>query len=124
VPNANARTLRRNLTDAERRLWSLLRDRRLDGHKFRRQHPVGPFILDFACVEHQLVVEADGGQHADSERDKRRDIYLRRHGWRILRFWNHDILSNSEGVRSEILGVLAADPHPPVASATGPSLSR
>jgi len=91
------------MTDAERRLWYVLRDRRLDGYKFRRQHPLGPFILDSACIEHRLVVEADGGHHADSASDERRTRWPAERGWRVLRFWNHDILTNAEGVRDSIL---------------------
>jgi very-short-patch-repair endonuclease len=78
VPNEHARHLRRDATDAERRLWSALRDRRLSGYRFRRQCPIGPFIIDFACTRHYLIVEADGGQHADSEADSRRTAWPRR----------------------------------------------
>ncbi len=101
------------MTDAERRLWSLLRGRRLSGYKFRRQRPVGPFILDFACVEHRLVIEADGGQHADNRADQRRTEWLERQGWRVLRFWNNDILSNPNGAADVILRALktAASDH-------------
>jgi very-short-patch-repair endonuclease len=74
------------MTDAERRLWSVLRDRRLGGYKFRRQHPFGPFVLDFACVAHHLVVEVDGGQHADSESDRNRTAWLEGQGWRVIWF--------------------------------------
>lgn len=96
------------MTDAERRLWSVLRDRRLDGYKFRRQYPLGPFILDFACIEHRLAIEADGGQHADSTDDQRRTAWLERRGWQVLRFWNNDILVNTDGVRDVILWALKA----------------
>jgi len=98
-----ARELRVTMTGAERRLWSVLRGRRLQGYKFRRQHPFGPFILDFACVERQLVIEADGGQHADNEADDRRTAWLEKRGWRVLRFWNNDVLANTEGVQEAIL---------------------
>ncbi|HYB57668.1 MAG TPA: endonuclease domain-containing protein, partial [Alphaproteobacteria bacterium] len=94
----NARQLRIDMTDAERRLWSALRGRRLEGYKFRRQHPLGPFIVDFACLEHRLVVEADGG-HADSDDDRRRTAWLERRGWRVVRFWNNDILANPGAYR-------------------------
>ena len=106
------------MTDAERRLWACLRGRRLVGYKFRRQHPLGPFIVDFACIEHRLVIEADGGQHADSKADARRTAWLERHGWRVLRFWNPDILKSTEGVQEMILEALKERhyPHPPVAS--------
>lgn len=108
MANAKARQLRVAMTDAERRLWSLLRDRRLDGHKFKRQYPLGPFILDFACIEHHLVVEADGGQHVDNVDDERRTAWLERQGWRVLRFWNNDILANPRGVAEAILQALTA----------------
>lgn len=107
MPNLYARRLRIDMTDAERRLWSLLRGRRLGCHKFRRQHPVGPFIADFACFEKMLIVEADGGQHADNPDDQRRTDWLRRQGWRVVRFWNNEILRNSEGVAEAILQALA-----------------
>jgi len=94
------------MTDAEKRLWSALRDRRLVGYKFRRQRPIGPFIVDFACVERKLIVEADGGQHAGSERDEQRTARLERRGWRVLRFWNNDILANPSGVVETILRAL------------------
>lgn len=91
------------MTDAERRLWAVLRGRRLQGYKFRRQHPFGPFILDFACIEHRLVIEADGGQHAECEDDQQRTAWLESRGWRVIRFWNNDILGNPEGVADTIL---------------------
>src|SRR5258708_30963933 len=94
------------MTDAERRLWALLRGRRLQSYKFRRQHPVGPFILDFVCIEHQLVIEADGGQHADNPQDQRRTRWLAKQGWRVARFWNNEILSNPRGLAETILPML------------------
>ncbi len=101
-PNAKAsttsRTLRINQTDAERMLWSKLRGRRLDGHKFVRQEPVGQYICDFVCRERQIVIEVDGGQHAESARDKVRDEFLVAEGYRVLRFWNNEVLSNMNGV--------------------------
>ncbi len=108
VPNRNARFLRKTMTDAERRLWVVLRGRRLNGYKFRRQRPVGPYILDFACLEHRVAIEADGGQHTGNENDRRRTAWLEARGWRVLRFWNNDILTNSEGVVSVILRTLEA----------------
>jgi very-short-patch-repair endonuclease len=92
----HAAPLRRHATDAERLLWSRLRGRRL-GCKFRFQHSIGPFVADFACLERKLIVEADGGQHG-SEQDRSRTAYLRKRGFRIVRFWNHDILQNIDGV--------------------------
>ena len=103
MPNARARELRKNLTDADQLLWSALRGRQLAGYKFHRQFPIGPFVADFACREHRLVVEADGGQHNENLSDERRTEYLERHGWRVIRFWNNDILANIEGVMEMIL---------------------
>jgi very-short-patch-repair endonuclease len=100
---ARARVMRGAPTDAELRLWRLLRDRRLDGLKFRRQVPVGPYIVDFLCVGARLVVEADGSQHGDNRRDAARDAYLAREGWKVLRFWNHEVSLNREGVLETIL---------------------
>jgi very-short-patch-repair endonuclease len=97
-----ARKLRRNLTDAERAMWFLLRDRRFDGIKFRRQVPIGPYVVDFASIHHRLIVELDGGQHADSVSDVRRDAFLAAEGWSVLRFWNNDVLSNRNGVLEAI----------------------
>ena len=105
-----ARALRRNGTDAERIVWRLLRDRRLGGVKFRRQVPIGPFIADFASIEHRLVVELDGGQHANSETDVRRDRFLKADGWRVMRFWNNELMTNREGVLEAIQDALALTP--------------
>lgn len=102
--------MRADPTPAERRLWNALRNRQL-GARFRRQAPLGPYIVDFVCFERKLVVEADGGQHADSPHDERRDAWLAGQGFRVLRFWNVDILSNTEGVLTAIVEALAA-PHP------------
>ena len=116
MPNPRARQLRTDMTDAERRLWSLLRGRRPDGHKFRRQHPVGPFIADFACIERMLIIEADGGQHADDPDDQRRTERLETQGWQVVRIWNNEILRNSEGVAQAILVALAECVDGPVGS--------
>ena len=97
-----ARALRRNATDVERIMWRLVRDRRLAGVKFRRQVPVGPFVVDFASIEHRLVVESDGGQHAESAADAKRDASLNANGWRVLRFWNNDVTQNRNGVLQTI----------------------
>jgi very-short-patch-repair endonuclease len=107
MASIKARELRVFSTDAERRLWSALRSRRLQNYKFRRQHPLGRFILDFACVEHRLVIEADGGQHDGNADDARRTAWLAGKGWRVIRFWNNDILTNIEGVMEMILAELA-----------------
>lgn len=107
MPSTKARYLRKNMTDAERRLWTMLRARTLDGWKFRRQHPVGPYVLDFACLECQIVIEADGGQHADNAADLKRTAWLQEQGWTVLRYWNNDILSNASGVVEAISHTLA-----------------
>ena len=98
----HARRLREGATDAEHRLWHHLRNRNLGGFKFRRQVTIGPFIADFACVEAQLIIEADGGQHG-TEADARRTEMLEALGWRVLRFWNHDILQQADVVLETIL---------------------
>jgi very-short-patch-repair endonuclease len=103
---SKVRRLRRNATDAETKLWYQLKDRRLFGFKFVRQEPIGLFVADFVCRERKLVVEVDGGQHADSRRDAFRDKFLRREGYRVLRVWNIDVLRNREGVLSTILAAL------------------
>ena len=109
------RRLRRDATDAERRLWQMLRAGRLQGFKFRRQHELGPYVLDFVCVERRLVVEADGGQHFDPEgqqRDRLRDAWLRSRGWTVLRLDNRLILLQSTVAQEEIVRHLAAAPSP------------
>jgi very-short-patch-repair endonuclease len=110
----NARVLRRNMTDAEQVLWKELRKYSL-GWRFRRQFPIPPYIVDFACVAARLVVEADGGQHARPGDHDRRDE-LQRRGWRVLRFWNNEILANRQGVLRTIAEMLGPPreqgPHP------------
>ena len=96
-----ARDLRQQMTDAERFLWSRLR-RRFLGAKFRRQVPLGPFIVDFACMRRKLVIEVDGGQHLESSADAARDRWLAENGFRVLRFWNHEVLQNLDGVLERI----------------------
>jgi very-short-patch-repair endonuclease len=113
-----ARSLRRNATDAERILWRGLRYDRL-GWRFRRQHSIPPYIVDFACIEARLIVEADGGQHAESSGDRVRNAYLHRRGWRILRFWNNDIIENPEGVLQAIAAALGPHPSPPPRAGEG-----
>ena len=106
---ARARALRKQATDAERLLWKRLRSRQLEGHKFRRQTPVGPYVVDFLCLEHSLVIELDGGQHADQkEKDEERTKRLAGWGFRVLRFWNNEVLSNTEGVLQVIRDTLAS----------------
>ena len=94
-----AKQLRRNSTDAEIYLWSYLRNRQLEGWKFRRQLPVGRFIVDFACAELRLVIEIDGGQHADQvPYELGRIRFLQSKGYQVIRFWNNEVLENIEGV--------------------------
>ena len=101
-----ARQLRKNATDCERLMWRHLRAHRFQGNKFRRQQPLGPYIVDFVCFETRCIIEADGGQHADAlDDDARRDGWLRAQGFTVLRFWNNEILSNLEGVLERILEV-------------------
>ena len=110
-----AREMRANPTPAERRLWAMLRDRRMSSFKFKRQHVIAPYIVDFACLERSLIIEADGGQHAESNSDRRRDAHLRAKGFRVLRFWNNDVLENPAGVFEAIAAALHT-PHPPTAA--------
>ena len=94
-----AKQLRRNQTDVEKKLWYRLRSRQIGGHKFRRQHQVGNFIADFVCPETMLIVEIDGGQHNDQvQRDSARTAALSSMGYRVLRFWNNEVVENIEAV--------------------------
>jgi len=101
-----ARDLRRGITPAERRLWSALRGRSLNGCKFRRQHPIGCFIVDFVCLERRLIIEVDGGQHAENPDDERRTAWLEAQGWRVLRFWNDEVRENLDAVAERIMRCL------------------
>ena len=108
-----ARTLRRGGTDAEKLLWSHLRNRQIEGMKFRRQVPVGHYIADFLCVDAMLIVEADGGQHSE-EADAVRTAALEAAGYKVIRFWNNEILGNTEGVLEGIRQeLLRRTPRPP-----------
>jgi len=111
---SRARKLREASTDAELRLWNRLRSRQLSGFKFVRQEPIGPFVVDFICREQRLIIEVDGGQHAADPRDNRRDKWLTDHRYRVLRFWNNDVLGNIGGVLETIVSALEveAPPHP------------
>ena len=109
---AFAKALRASATDAEIKIWQLLRSRRLASMKFRRQVPIGPWIVDFVSFEHRLIIEADGSQHAESENDKRRDWDLSERGFRVLRFWNNDILTRSQAVLEMIFDAAAPSPSP------------
>jgi very-short-patch-repair endonuclease len=108
----HARSLRKQPTDAERLLWHRLRGEPL-GVKFRRQHPYLDYELDFVCIERKLVIEVDGGQHLESERDQRRDRDLGTAGFRVLRFWNNEVLMQTDAVLEKINGELARTPSPP-----------
>jgi len=103
-----ARRLRATATDAEIRLWSRLRRKQLEGFRFRRQHPMGPYVVDFFCADAMLIIEVDGGQHADSATDAIRTRWLEQRGYRVIRFWNNDVLANTEGVLFSILEALRA----------------
>jgi very-short-patch-repair endonuclease len=107
-----ARRLRRDSTDAELRLWYRLRARSTLGFKFLRQEPVGPYVVDFVCREQRLIVEVDGGQHADSKSDLVRDRWLAEHRCRVLRFWNNDVMANTDGVLETIATALNAGAPP------------
>jgi very-short-patch-repair endonuclease len=117
---AFARRLRRDMTDAERAMWRILRGRQLAGYKFRRQQPIDHYIVDFVCFTHRLVIEIDGSQHIDSKTDDIRSRYLERNGFRVLRFWNNEVLQNREGVAESIHQALREPPHPPGAARRAP----
>ncbi len=121
-PTPRAQQLRRDATEFELRLWHRLRRRQLDGLKFSRQMPIGPYICDFMCRSVALVVELDGSQHADEIMyDTVRTAFIERHGFRVLRFWNNDVMTNLEGVLERIVAVARAmpTPQPPPASGRG-----
>jgi adenine-specific DNA-methyltransferase len=108
-----ARDLRQSRTDAERRLWWRLRDRRLTKFKFRRQHPIGPFIADFCCLEAKVIVELDGGQHTlQRQADGVRTAFLEAQGYRVLRFWDNEFLANTDGVLQRIARALRENCRP------------
>jgi very-short-patch-repair endonuclease len=99
-----ARELRNNPTDAERRVWEKLKRRQIDAAKFRRQQPIGPFIVDFVCFERRVIVEVDGGQHTEQlHYDEHRTRWLEAQGYVVLRFWNNDVLANTEAVAQAVL---------------------
>lgn len=103
-----ARELRGNPTDAESKLWLRLRRKQVDGHRFRRQVPLGPYVVDFACFDARLIIEVDGGQHTEetAERDATRTAWLEGQGFRVLRFWNNEVLGNIDGVIETIRAAL------------------
>ena len=123
-----ARKLRREQTDAERALWQRLKGKQLDGVKFRRQQPIGPYIVDFASFEKKLVIEIDGGQHSEMEiadRDEARTGFLEAEGFKVIRFWNNDVTTKIEGVMETIGNALGLEFHPlPASPIKGEGFSR
>ena len=107
-----ARQLRQNMTDAETRLWFHLRRRQLNNFRFRKQHSIGPYIADFVCIEAHLVVEIDGSQHLESSSDAARDVWMRDNNFRVLRFWNHDVLNRIDEVLGMIVDMLTSTQPP------------
>ncbi len=127
IQRKRAKSLRSDMTDAEHRLWSALRGHRLDGLSFRRQALIGRFIVDFVCHERRLIIEVDGGQHAESARDLERDRWIESKGYRVLRFWNNDVLRNRSGVLEMIVAAAAEQPplpSPPPQGGRGLSSAR
>jgi very-short-patch-repair endonuclease len=111
MDNAFARELRNSMTEAERKLWRGLRMRQMHGHKFRRQFPIGNFIVDFVCLDARLIVEVDGGQHADETYgDAQRDEWLKAQNFRVLRYWNNQVLNELDGVLEDIARALELAP--------------
>jgi len=107
-----ARNLRRKQTDAERKLWLILRSRQFENSKFRRQEPIGKYIVDFVSLERELIIELDGGQHnqqSEMEKDEVRTKWLEKKGFRVIRFWNNDVLQNIDGVAYKILEIISND---------------
>jgi very-short-patch-repair endonuclease len=108
-----AKRLRRNQTDVEKNLWMALRSRQINHLKFRRQVPLGKYIVDFVCFEKRLIIELDGGQHADAkDYDQERTNWLELQGFKVVRFWNNDVIENIEGVLTRIIELTALPPHP------------
>jgi very-short-patch-repair endonuclease len=116
-----ARRLRKEMTEAEKKLWQELCARRFEKFKFRRQFPVGPYIADFVCLSNRLIVEVDGSQHDASEHDRKRDVFLNEQGFRVLRLWNIGVLKDMDGAILTILDALENTPHPPRAPRPAPS---
>lgn len=113
VQKQRARWLRKNATDAEKRLWQQLRGQQLNAHKFRRQHVLGIYIVDFVCLEAKLIIELDGGQHQQQiAYDQKRTEYFVALGFTILRFWNHEVLQETDAVLLQILQYLSPNPLP------------
>jgi very-short-patch-repair endonuclease len=114
--------MRSESTEAEHRLWQLLRAHRFAGYKFRRQVPLDFYIADFVCFSERLVVELDGGQHAESTRDERRDSYLKAQSFRVIRVWNSDLFTDEDGVAELVLSALRTPPLPNPSPARGEGL--
>ena len=120
MANERARNLRKSMSESEWKLWCELRRRRVDGHRFRRQHPIGPYIVDFVCLEQRFVVEVDGGHHSEPEQvehDARRTEWLPREGHRVFRIWNIEVFNNLDGVVetiwAELRGLRSSPPETP-----------
>jgi very-short-patch-repair endonuclease len=113
-----AKSLRTQMTDAERRLWYRLRAHRFEGLKFKRQVPIGKYIVDFASLRMKIVVEVDGGQHAESKKDQVRDQFLNNQGFRVLRFWNNDVLRSTDEVLESISSVIQSSKQAPSPGST------
>ncbi|NHK28156.1 endonuclease domain-containing protein [Parvularcula flava] len=112
--NPRAKELRQQMPEAERLLWTHIRRRQLDGHKFRRQHAIGPYIVDFICLDRKLVIELDGGQHGEADArayDARRTEFLEQEGFDVIRFWNIDVFETLDGVLERIAEALRVPPH-------------
>lgn len=111
LPRDTARKLRADATEAEQKLWSKLRKKQLNGFQFRRQHSIGPFFVDFICLEANLAIEVDGSQHIEQEKqDESRSAFLRDSGYRVLRFWNFEVMSDVDSVVERIAEVLGQTP--------------
>ncbi len=127
MPSQQARQFRKNPTDAERKLWQFPRFKQLEGHKFRRQCPIGPYIVDFACLQKNLIIEIDGSQHMNDRADAQRAAWLGSVGYRVLRFWDNDVLVQTDSVVEAIVAAIEEN-NPPSSSfavlRTGSSPSR
>jgi very-short-patch-repair endonuclease len=120
TPKNFARTLRRNQTEAEKRLWRKLRSRDFQGVKFRRQQPLGPYVADFCSFQNKMIIELDGGQHAlAQEEDEKRTAYLKRSGFQVIRVWDNEVLNKMEGVLEYIRQSLKSAPLTPALSRKG-----
>ncbi len=120
-----ARQVRRDQTDAEKALWARLRNRQVYSAKFRRQHPIGPFIADFCCLQQRLIVELDAGQHAvETVADQKCSQFLADQGYRVLRFWNHEVLNHSDAVMERIAETLGERSPSPQSSPRGRGSNR